>query len=126
MTQKEMDRKQYTEITKSLEKISEEMGAMHNKFSEMDGKVTSISNWIAGDPNIPASKGTEEKIQYLSDQVDRNSKELERVKRIDAMESKVNTHEKKLDKIYTIIFVISILATIIGTLAGIFIPPYIG
>lgn len=113
-----MDREQYEKIFKSIT-------AIRTDLQELGNEVTSISTWIKGDPNYKSSKGTDERITDLEDKVNRNERELENIKRLDAVEVKVEDHEYKLNKIFTAIMVIGVIGGIIGFLMGIFIPPYL-
>lgn len=125
MNTEHMDERQYTELTKSINRLATDVNKLHGKFGDIDKKVTSITNWISGDPLIDSSYGTEHKLQKLTTRVENNTRELERVKRIDDMEKKVHDHDDKLNKIWTVVTVVGIMASVIGAVAGIFIPPMI-
>jgi len=117
-----MTEEQYIELTKSIKLLQTDVNKLHGRFGEIDSKVTSISNFVSGDPHIIGSTGAHKEIELLRQKVQRNERELVRVQRLDLIEDKVDSHEKRLDTIWTVYFTIAVIASIIGGLAGIFIP----
>lgn len=130
----EMDKYQYNKLTEAIDNMASGISQLNGRFDDMDKKVTSISNWVTGDPNIPNQVGGEEKIKRLNVRVTNNEKALERIEKIDRIAEQVeihekkivkiaqldevlektSNHEKKLDKIWTIYATIAVISTVIG------------
>lgn len=122
MNENEMSGEQYNKLAESISQVNKDLNKLHTAFSELDQKVTSIGNWISGDPNIARSEGVHDKVERLEERLALNTRELERVHRIDDIETKLDDHEMKINKIFTSIAVIGVVATVLGFFIGMTIP----
>lgn len=126
MSEEKMTPEQYRDLTRSIKNLSSDVNKLHGKFTNIDEKVTSISNWVTGDPNIPSSTGSEDKLQSMEERIKLNEASVKRIEKLEAIELKVDDHEKRITKVYTTVGVVGVITFIIGTLLGIFVPPYLG
>lgn len=125
MSDESMNHSQYTELTKAINGVKSDISDINQKMDSQSAQISAILLWIRGDksPDDMPTRGADTKITRLEERVYNTERAVERINRIDELELKVQQNEKKLEKIWTIAAVVTVMASIIGTLAGIFIPP---
>lgn len=128
MNENNMSEEQYNDLVKSLSSLAGEIEGIHHKIDKQGTQVQSILLWIKGNqsPNDMPMKGADAKITKLEERVFHVERSVESIKRIDDLEMKVDNNEVRLQKIWTIVGVIATIASIVGVLSGIFIPPLLG